>query len=95
MLYILPVISAKKWSSADADVAWGEQWPGVQGTADVANAELRLLGGASFERSMADFQAAVAQLPFPGGEPTSCLGPLSPPSLSVCLGVARLVYASI
>ncbi|KAK9915687.1 hypothetical protein WJX75_002660 [Coccomyxa subellipsoidea] len=42
------------------------QWPGVQGTADVANAELRLLGGASFERSMADFQAAVAQLPFSG-----------------------------
>lgn len=47
----------------------GDQWPGVQGAADVANAELRLLGGASFERSMADFQAAVTQLPFPGGEP--------------------------
>ncbi len=47
------------------------QWPGVQSTAEVANAELRLLGGASFERSMADFQAAISRLGFPGGELTA------------------------
>ncbi|BDA44188.1 Dynamin-related protein 5A [Coccomyxa sp. Obi] len=42
------------------------QWPGVQSTAEVAHAELRLLGGASFERSMADFRAAINRLGFPG-----------------------------
>lgn len=40
----------------------------MQSTAEVANADLRLLGGASFERSMADFQAAINRLGFPGGE---------------------------
>ncbi|EIE25943.1 hypothetical protein COCSUDRAFT_35468 [Coccomyxa subellipsoidea C-169] len=70
------------------------QWPGVQGAADVANAELRLLGGASFERSMADFQAAVTQLPFPGVGHASVANVLLSLSLKGAGGTAAAARAA-
>lgn len=43
------------------------QWPGVRTVTEPPNADLPLLGGAAFERCMAEFQAAVTHLEFPGG----------------------------
>ena len=44
------------------------QWPGVQGEAQPANAELLLYGGAAFERCLDEFQEAAQCLTFPSGE---------------------------
>ncbi|KAK9808620.1 hypothetical protein WJX72_000661 [[Myrmecia] bisecta] len=41
------------------------QWPGVAGPVHPVNAELRLYGGAAFERCLQEFQEAVQVLGFP------------------------------
>ena len=43
------------------------QWPGVQVATDPSNAELSLLGGAAFQRVLAEFHVAIMALGFPGG----------------------------
>ncbi len=41
------------------------QWPGVDGSLRPPNADLRLLGGAAFERTLQEFQKAAGALEFP------------------------------
>lgn len=45
-------------------------WPGVDRHVPVANSELRLYGGAAFERCMEEFQSISSALSFPSGAPS-------------------------
>lgn len=77
------------------------QWPGVQAAADPPNAGLPLLGGAAFERVLAELQAAVMALGFPGGArcPRHChlLRCLLPalPAAGLPLGSPMMILSSV
>ena len=43
------------------------QWPGLTVPIDPSNSQLRLYGGAAFERCLAEFQEAASKLTFPSG----------------------------
>lgn len=44
------------------------QWPGVTSPAQPPNNNLKLFGGAAFERCLDEFQEAAHALKFPSGE---------------------------
>lgn len=44
------------------------QWPSVTGDVKPPNADLRLYGGAAFERALNEFQEAAHMLEFPIGK---------------------------
>lgn len=45
-----------------------QMWPGVDRHVPVPNSELRLYGGAAFERCMEEFQSVSSALAFPNGK---------------------------
>ena len=62
------------------------QWPSVAGDVKPPNAELRLYGGAAFERALNEFQEAAHMLEFPIGQ-SACAEP--PCAARLCVPVQR------